>query len=34
VQLVVTTLQPGFAALGTPGRRYRIEAGALEELGG
>ena len=27
VQLVVTTLQPEFAAFGVPGRRYQVEAG-------
>ncbi len=32
VQLVVTTLQPAFAALGAPGRRYHLEAGRLQEV--
>jgi DNA replication and repair protein RecF len=34
VQLVVTTLQPSFAVLGTPGRAYRIEAGVVQEAVG
>jgi DNA replication and repair protein RecF len=29
VQLVLTTLQGGFTAFGTPGRRYRLESGVL-----
>jgi len=32
-QLVVTTLQPAFAALGRPGRHWRIEAGAVQPGG-
>jgi DNA replication and repair protein RecF len=30
-QLIVTTLQPDFAAFGTPGRRFRMQDGALAE---
>ena len=32
VQLIVTTLRSDFAALGTPGRRYRIEKGKVKSL--
>lgn len=31
VQLVVTTLTPGLAAFGIPGRRYRVERGVVQE---
>jgi recombinational DNA repair ATPase RecF len=30
VQLIVTTLHGEFPAFGTPGRRYRVEAGQVE----
>ena len=32
VQLVVTTLQAEFPALGSPGRRFRVEAGRVQAL--
>jgi recombinational DNA repair ATPase RecF len=32
VQLIVTTLHSEFAAFGTPGRRFRVDAGEVEAL--